>query len=293
MSDTATMPEAVPADTLLGTAAEMPTPTPGITAPSSATPALAADPMPSDQPAPGITDRKGNLHDPLYHEVPARLNAEGLWAKRRGNAIRKAKGLPPSGKTFGGAGFQTAPPKLEQAQPAPAAPPAGASTPPPVDMLNGTPPPPVVDGVPAPELAGQPLEAYEATAGGWVDGTLGIAQMSLGPAWEPKPQERTVLVRAVQRVLHHYQMPILGPVLELVLVVIGFAAKRKDDATTRTRLSAMWDWMTRKPKAAPATYARSGELAAPTPPAAPTPDPYTVTGGDAPLPSQAGRVAWG
>ncbi len=292
MSDTATIAGAVPADQLLGSPAEMPTPTPGITAPSTGENAPAAPG--ADQPAPGITDRKGNRHDPLYHEVPARLNAEGLWAKRRGNAIRKAKGLPPSGKTFGGAGFQAAPPKLDQAPPAPAAPPAGASTPPPMDMLNGTPPPPVVDGVPSPEIAGQPLEAYEATAGGWVDGTLGIAQMSLGPAWEPKPQERTVLVRAVQRVLHHYQLPILGPVLELVLVVIGFAAKRKDDATTRTRLAAMWDWASRKPKAAPATYTRSGDQAAPQPPpAAPPVDAYTVTGGDAPAPSSPGRVAWG
>lgn len=290
MSDAATMPEAVPADALLGAAAEMPTPTPGISSPSHTSVQDPPAPVTTEAPAPGILDRKGNKHDPVFHEVPARLNAEGLWAKRRGNAARKAKGLPPSGSTFG-AGFKPAAPAVDQAAtPPPAAAPASASVPPPVDALNGQ--PPVVDGVPSPEPMGLPLEAYATTAGGIVDGTLGLAQIGISEAWKATPQERTVLVGAVQRVWHEHQWPILGSVVELILVVIGFAAKRKDDPTTRKRFGALWDWISRKPKQAPGTYAPPSSPAV-APPAAPPVDAYTVTGGDAPPASQPGRVAWG
>jgi len=186
-------------------------------------------------------DLDGLPHDPKRHESPPRLNAERRWAKLRGNAARKAQGLPPTGRTFGPA--KPAPavdPAAEQ--PAPAAPapepPPSVSTPPPAAMLGGG--APVHDGVVDPEQVQRPFADYATTAAGLVDGTLGLAVIGISDAWKATPQERTVLVGAVQRVCHEHQLPVLGSLVELVLVVIGFAAKRRTDADTMSLIRRLF-----------------------------------------------------
>lgn len=224
---------------VLGTAAPLPdaTVSAGSVAPSTA---------PADQVLPEL-DRDKARHDPAIHETPARLNSEKRWARLRGNAARKAKGLPPS---YGTRSTKPAAPSDPAATPAagpttppPAAP--GVSTPPPDDLLRG----PVHDGVPAPEgPVMNDLASYATTAGGVVDGTLGLAQMGISDAWKASPQERTILVGAVQRVWHEHQWPILGAVAELVLVVIGFVAKRRSDEPTMALVRRIFRREDPKPK---------------------------------------------
>lgn len=233
MTDISTLP-IEDASAVLGAAAPLPDAT--MTSPGPA-PASTGAAAPAALPA---TDRDGARHDPTRHESPPRLNAERRWARLRGNAARKAQGLPPSG-AFGQRAAKPAPDGAEQPeQPAPAAtpePPPSVSTPPPAAMLGGG---PVRDGVPDPEQAQRPFADYATTAAGLVDGTLGLAQLGISDAWKATPQERTVLVGAVQRVCHEYQAPVLGSLVELVLVVIGFAAKRRTDTDTMTLLRRMF-----------------------------------------------------
>lgn len=223
------------------------TPPPDAPAVPDAVPAAAA-PVPVDQPQ---RDRLGTVWDPAIHETPARLNKERCWAKLRGNAARRAAGLPPSGVA---AAFRPIPaasaPEAPKPQPA-ADPPPTASQPPPAGMLGGE--PPVVDGVPAPEGAppARSLEDYAATAAGAVDGTFSAAQLVLGPAWELKPDERRGLIAATQRVCHHYQLPMVGPLLQLALVLLPVIGRRREDPQTRRVIGDVLAWFKRRGQPAP------------------------------------------
>jgi hypothetical protein len=236
---------------VLGTPPDLPQGTP-------ATPAAA--PAPAAPPA-STPDKAGQVWDARYHDPRQILNAHGCWAKLRGNAARKAKGLPPSGATTGKA-FRPAAPAPESgptspevaptAQPAPDPAPTASQPPPP--ELTGAAPPPIRDGVPVgPEAMpeARPLEAYQATAVGLVDGASTVAQLTMGNAWILKPEESRGLTGAVQRVLHHYQLPVVGPLVELALVLLPIIGRRRNDPQTRDVVGNVLAWFKRKGQPAP------------------------------------------
>lgn len=237
-----------PASAVLGTAADLPDATPGLVpgAGSSASP----EPSPAAPavPAPAANrDRRGTAWDPAIHENPPRLNADRVWAKLRGNAARRSKGLPPSGavrvstRPAAPAGEEPAPQVAEAPQPPPM-----QSQPPPADMLGGAPGGAVIDAEPVPSagLELRPLEAYAGTAAAVTDGTFAIARWTMGPAWEYRTGERRDFAAAWQRLMHHYQTPIIGPALEVIMLTIGAFAARSEDKQTRSVLGRLWDRIT-------------------------------------------------
>jgi hypothetical protein len=275
----------IPAADLLSVPPDLPQGTP---LSSATTPPVAAPP-------PSTPDRAGQVWDGTYHETPPRLNAEGKWAKLRGNAARRAKGLPPTG-AFTGKAF-AARPAPDLAAPAPQPVPAPdplpfASQPPPAAMLGGVEGAtgPVLDAVADTLPDARPLEAYGPTAAGLVDGTFGVAQLTMGKAWELTSQERRSLVDCSQRVLHHYQAPVLGPLLELVLLLVPIIGKRRSDPETRAAWKGLLAWFTKPRSAAAAAdpYRDAPPAPGSSAPAAPLPDAYRDAPPAAPLP----RVAW-
>lgn len=266
------------------------------------TPAAPAASPPVAAPPPSTLDRDGKAWDRTYHENPPRLNAEGRWAKLRGNAQRRAQGKPPTGVA---AGLAWKPPAVDPtaspAAPSPTQPPAPDPTPtasqPPPPELTGPAPPPIRDGVPMPPGVDQvelrPLESYQATAVGMVDGAATVAQLTMGKAWILRTDEHRGLVGAVQRVMHHYQLPIVGPLLELVLVLLPIIGRRRDDPETRQVVGNVLTWWRNRGKPAPVvdpyrTMPAPGSSAPA--PANPLPDAYR-DGPAAPV-STGKRVVW-
>lgn len=244
-----------PASAVLGVAADLPDATPGLVpGQDSASPrpggpgqdsANLCPGAPAPQPVAAQRDRKGTVWDPAIHESPPRKNADNLWAKLRGNAARRSKGLPPSGavrastKPAAPAGEEPAPQVAE----APQAPPM-QSQPPPVEMLNGG-PGPVLDAQVAPaDLSMRPIEDYAGTASAVTDTTFAVARWTMGPAWEYRTGERRDFVSAWQRLLHHYQTPILGPFFNLLALGAAAFMARSDDKQTRGVLGRLWDRIT-------------------------------------------------
>lgn len=216
---------------------------------------------------PGL-DRAGEPHDPSIHETPPRRNNAGRWARRRGNAARKAKGLPPSGATFRGSALGG--PATPPADAVAGDPPAGDTTgTPPPDfrpgsrlVLDGPPPASGPDGavVPADVIPPGGLTDEEAAAAGetLTRGFFGLAALTLdGKAWEPTPDERKAFAACLGRVWRHYNLPALSPAVELFFLVPPTVAKRSDQPKTKRLL----DWITggigrlfgfrRQPAAAP------------------------------------------
>jgi hypothetical protein len=280
---------------VLGTPPDLPQGTPAApSAPVATSPPVAAPP-------PSELDRDGVAWDARVHETPPRFNERKRWARLRGNAQRRGQGKPPTGVA---AGLAWKPPAVDlpasPAAPPPTPPPAvdpppTASQPPPPE-LTGAAPPPIRDGVPVPGLdqldAARPLEAYQATATGMVDGAATVAQLTMGKAWVLKPDERSGLTGAVQRVMHHYQLPVVGPLLELVLVLLPIIGRRRDDPETRQVLGNLltW-WRTRGKPAAPASDPyRSMPAPGSSAPADSIPDAYRD--GPAPVNDGVKRVAW-
>jgi hypothetical protein len=257
------------------------------------TPTAAAPPGPACDPA--VPDPDGTVWDAALHEDPPRYNAQGRWARRRGNAIRKAKGLPPTGVSAGKA--YVAKPAAAPPPPPAAAPPPSASTPPPPELTDG---PPVLDAVPdgiAPppplDQGQRPLEAYASTAAGLVDGAATVAQLTMGNAWILKADERRGLVDASQRVLHHYQLPVVGPLLELALVLLPIIGRRRNDPETRQVMGNLLAWWRRRGQLAPVVdpYRTMPAAGSSAPAGPPTPNAYR----DAPTaPAAPGekRVVW-
>lgn len=244
-------------------------------------------------------DRDGAAWDPAVHENPPRRNEKGRWARLRGNAQRRAKGLPMAGI----AALAIA--KRAESRPDPAAPPAeppkavdpppAASQAPPASILAGE-ATPIRDGVPdaGPAPGARPVEDYAGTAAGLVDGAFGAAQLSLGPAWLLKTDERRSLVDATQRVLHHYQVPVLGPLLELALVLIPVIGRRRNDPETRRVFGLVLDWWRNrgreKPAADPYRVQPAPASSAPAEPASAVPAAYRDQ--PAPAPGPRPKVAW-
>lgn len=263
------MTEIESAAAVLGVAPDLPT-----TAP--------ATPPPAAAPPPSTPDKLGQVWDGTFHESPPRLNAAGCWAKLRGNAARKAKGLPSTGWAAGRAATPVninpiSDIKSDNTQPPPVDPPASASQPPPPELTGAPGPVPVHDGIVDPILPidMRPFEAYAGTAAGAVDGTFGVAQLTMGKAWELAPSERRSLVDATQRVLHHYQAPIVGPLLELILVLIPVIGKRRNDPETRSVVASVLTWWRNRGRPAPQAdpyrdIAQAGSSAPAAPAAKPT-----------------------
>lgn len=243
----------LPAAQALAGVAELPRATAGV-APSAPTDA-AAPPASGGQ-----VDAAGVAFDPALHESAAgvpRRKGDGTWQLKRGNGARKAAGTPLL-NLFGGGK-----PKANAA--APAAPPAAPSPPPPSTSFiaddapaTGGPTPgasgAVVDGVPSPE-GPRPIEAYDATAAGLTHAMFAVAQLLFGPAWEAATAEHKAWVDANRRVLHHFQLPILGPFIEWLVLALTTAAKRRNDPTTIHRVTSAWRWLTGGPFRQPAPQA--------------------------------------
>jgi len=263
VSDPGQVPaEEVPAAAALAAVAELPQGTPGLAGPGAGDQAAAPAAQPPS--SPGL-DRKGNAWDPAIHETPARLNCEGKWAKLRGNAARRAQGLPftGSGKLAGKVGEV---PKVDQAAAPAAAPEAPAS----FLALDAPPAGQVIAAEVIPPAARTP-EDYASTAAGIVFGLFGICKILMGKAWEPDREESKAWNEAMRRTLAHYQAPVLGPAVELIPLAITTAAKRSEDQETREKVGRFAGWLGRLFGRRQVVRNAPPEAAAPTapPPAAP------------------------
>ena len=195
-------------------------------------------------------DADGVAWDPAAHVAPPRRNASNRWAKKPGNAQRKAKGLPPSGRTFNGAGSAGSAPASAPGEPEPTK--AKAEAGPISDLGLGAPAPATGGAGPAPvdAMPEIPLEEYKASGESLSRGFFSTMTLWLGKAWEPDGQELPALAGAVQRVMHHYQLPKVNPLLELITVLIPIFAKRRGDPATKAKvggLFARFGWGKPKP----------------------------------------------
>jgi len=93
---------------------------------------------------------------------------------------------------------------------------------------------PVQDATPDLDEPTMAPEDFKATADGIARGTFAAAALVIGPAWNPEPDECPALSGALQRVWHHYQLPRLGPVPELIAVLIPIIARRRSDPATQS-----------------------------------------------------------
>lgn len=258
----------------LAIAPDLPMGTPEAGAPAAppAAPAPPVDPPAAPAPSPtalGLLDGKGQAHDPAVHVSPPRLNVRGVWACKPGNAGRKAAGKPMVG-AWGKRDQVPDQPKDATPAPEPAAPPVVTST-----LVWSDDPIPGQPGEAAPvEL--RPREAYTATARSVVVAQFGIAQMAMGKAWDPEPAERKAWEQAWMDLMHHYQMPVVGPILGLIILAIDSIAKRRNDPETKERAKALWQSLMgtfRRPAPLPAP----GHAEPPRPPPPPTTRPEVDT----------------
>lgn len=226
----------------------LPEATPGAIAPP-ATPTAATPAVQPEGPAPAgeaaAVDQAGVALDPAVHEIDkatgtGRLSRLGRWMLKRGNGARAAAGKPMAGAV-----------KSNLVIPRP--PPSSSAVPPPGSTAGASPgaspahaggiqvevmPPGTVN--PPPRIG---LEEYESTAVGVSNGFWACAQMIGGPKWEPTTDEVSAWSKAIQRVWHHYQLPLVGPLVELVILGFRSAAKRADSSKVRGFFSASWSWM--------------------------------------------------
>ena len=275
-------PAPLPASEVLASPPDLPTPTPGAaplpaSADSPATPPAASPVDPSPPTAP-------EGWDPAVHENPPRRNAQGGWARLRGNAARKAKGLPMIGALSGVA--------AKPASSAPAAPLAAPSSAPPASpsvlVLPTAPPSSSTPGAAGAEVAGEPspaqaglgLDAYDGTAAAITGGQFGILSILLGKAWNASPQESQAWRDAWRRVFHHYQWRPLGPLVELIMLAVTSTAKRRDDPETRQAVGGMFAWFRRASgRATVADVATAPAPVEPAPPAPAAPARHPLAGG--------------
>lgn len=230
-----------------------------------ATPVANEPPPPVEAPPADQRDAAGEAWDPATHVSPPRKNIRGLWARRPGNAQRKRLGLAITGvasgirseppPTPGAAGVELA----AEPSPEPAAPPVSASR-----LVWDDPGLTGPDSMPLITEQLRPREAYATTAKGITRAQFGLAQLHIGPAWEPSDREAKEWTEAWQDFLHEYQLPVLGSILTLVVLLVDSIAKRRKDPDTQRVGLVIRDLILgwRKPKPI---------HEAPQPPAAPAP----------------------
>lgn len=223
----------------------MPDPSGVLTMPTATPGAVAMDPVSippaGNGSAAAIVDGSGAPFDPLKHEVDkmtggGKLSRFGRWMLKRGNGARVAAGKPMAGAT------STLVIPKEAQRPADAVPEAvpTATEPGTAPLPRG----PVSVSI-APEASAPvalDLEAYESTAVGVSNGVWAVAQMTGGPKWEPTADEVSAWSKALQRVWHHYQLPIVGPLVELVILAFRSAAKRTDSRQVQGLFARSWRW---------------------------------------------------
>lgn len=228
----------------------MPTATPGAVAADppaavDANPATVPAAPPASPPASAAVDQAGVAFDPIRHEVDkatgtGKLSRLGRWMLKRGNGARVAAGKPMAGATSTLVIPKEALRPADQVPgPVPAAPAANPGQAGTAPLPTG----PVQVSV-APPAAPAPLdlEAYESTAVGVAHGVWAVAQMAGGPKWEPTSDEVSAWSKALQRVWHHYQLPIVGPLVELVILAFRSSAKRTDSRQVRGLFAKSWRW---------------------------------------------------
>lgn len=259
------------------------------------TPKAAPGPIPAPQ---GDVDAKGVAFDPSRHE--RRTKADGSWCLKRGNGARRNAGLPNAGRLFQQA--KPAPSPAPSPAPAPATAPVDAAAPSPApaaapapefapgSRLGSLPPD---DGGIVPDVEENPTlnEAdYQPTGEALSRGFFAFAQLALDrEPWEPAPGEQKALAGALTRVWHHYTLPRIGPLAELLLVLLPIFAKRSDAPKTRRAFGWFADLFRRRdPQPAAPQPAKEPE---PTPTPAP---PRTVAGaGQNPNPPSRFRMVGG
>lgn len=229
------MTDTIDAAAALAGSAILPQGTPGLTG--------AAPP-----PAGGQVDARGTTFDPALHEVdPAgqpRRRVNGEWQRKRGNGARAAAGKPPVGAVRG---FRPAgaPAPGPAPQPPPRADPRAQF--PGLDQVVPDVPPPaggtIHDAQPAPEAGPRSLEDYSATAQALTHGQFSALRLVFGDAWEASKDEHDRWAEAWRRLLHHYQLPVVGPIIEWLVLAVVTVAKRASDAQTRLRTMAIWRWL--------------------------------------------------
>lgn len=228
------MTDAPTVDVAAAIAAAGDTPRPSDTIASAATAA--------PSPASGLLDNEHVAFDAALHQVDAYGNpkrtAAGRWAKKTGNGARVAQGKPIVGNLQRGASKKPAAVGEQPAAPPASAPSSSGSSFVPPGQTAGQ--AGAVDAVPVDEAPRLTPEECRTTAEAIVNGATGIAKMAKGDHWEPDDRERTQLVDSVSRVWSAYHLPRLGPVLELVMVLVSFifrGEKRKGD------MRALWGYL--------------------------------------------------
>lgn len=215
----------------------------GTSGPQGAPPPAAAAPS-----ADVRTDTKSEAFDPAKHESDAngngRTKRDGTWQRKRGNGARKAKGLSlsnlfgfgkdvPAPETVPGPGTAAGdePPATGSsflAAPGPASP-----------GQNGTSP-----GEAAPEEETRhTIDAYDATAASLTHGQFAVLSLIFGPAWDAAKPERDRWIDMWRRLWFHYQLPVVGPLIELLILAVTTVSMRRNDEETKRRVSSVWRWM--------------------------------------------------
>ena len=205
---------------------------------SGSTPA----PPPGD---PRQVDDHGVTFDRTKHEADANGNGkrrrDGGWVLKRGNGARKSKGLGLLNLFRGGQPAEQPAPASATDAPTPA-PTTGAS------FLASPGPAPAGGAQPGgaaaqPEAAPNPIESYDATAAALTHGQFAVLTIALGPAWEAQPQEHKAWVDMWRRLWFHYQLPVVGPLIEFLILSATTIAKRRGDAETKRRVGGLWRWL--------------------------------------------------
>lgn len=198
---------------------------------------------PPAAPAGKLVDKLGTPFDDAQHSRDRHGNpmmrADGGWCLKRGNGARKLAGKPPAGAV----GYVSVAPKPDAAPTG--TPPAGGSAPSPGAAGS------VVDGVPVDGVPMLTEADFEGTALGLTNGGFSLMQLVFGKAWEPDDQERRTWVGALRRLWYHYQLPRVGPLIEVLLLIPATIAKRRHDARTLEGWAKVKAWMGVKPKAKP------------------------------------------
>ncbi len=193
-----------------------------------------ATPAPAPASA-GLIDKLGQAFDNARHERDRtgnpKMRADGGWMLKRGNGARKARGEAPAGAVS-----YVVPPSTRSTTD-----PAASSAPQPTAGAAGD----VVAALPAPEgVAPLLTEAdYEATALGVTNGSFSLMQLMLGDAWKPDTDERAAWTGALRRLWCAYQLPRLGPLIEVLFLLPATIAKRRHDARTRQGYAKMKAWL--------------------------------------------------
>lgn len=174
-------------------------------------------------------DKFGTVYDPAKHEHRQRVN--GAWALKRGNGARKASGASYSVPRLAKV------PDTAAAPGSPAvAPPAAAAGPSfaPGSSIGPLPSEPV-EHIPEVETSPMLTEADYANTGEAITrGLFGLAQLTLdSKAWEPTPAESRAFAGVFARIWQHYQLPRLGPIIELLFLIPPTIAKRADEPNTK------------------------------------------------------------